>query len=115
MPTQYDSSILQRFADELYRQSKWIIFGTALRYCLVIFLLAFVACFALGIQQPQFALSNDGLVVACIVSLIGIPIGIEAGRKKAFELKLKAQQILCQVQIEANTRIQEKSLTATQG
>jgi hypothetical protein len=115
MPTQYDSGILQRFADELYRQAKWIIVGTVLRYCLVVFLFMFVACFVLGIQQPQLALSNDGLVVACIVSLIGIPIGIEAGRKKAFNLKLQAQQILCQVQIEQNTREQEKPLAATQG
>lgn len=115
MPTPYDSSILQRFADELYRQARWIIFGTVLRYSLVIFLFVFVGCFVLGTQQPQFALSNDGLVVACILALIGIPLGIEAGRKKGFELKLKAQQILCQVQIEENTRIQEKSLATTQG
>src|SRR5260221_6927727 len=107
MPTPYDPSILQRFADELYRQARWIVFGTALRYSLVIFLFVFVGCFVLGTQQPQFALSNDGLVVACILSLIGIPVGIEAGRKKGVELQMKTQPNFRQVAIELNTPPQQ--------
>jgi hypothetical protein len=53
-------------------------------------------------------------VIPAIFCAIGISAGVDAGRRKAFELKLKAQQILCQVQIEQNTRHQEKSLAAAQ-
>jgi hypothetical protein len=38
-----------------------------------------------------------------VVTLLAIAAGVSAGRTKAFQLKLQAQQILCQRQIEANT------------
>lgn len=113
MPTQYDSSILQRFADEHYRQAKWITVGTALRYFLVALLL-WIAC-GMVVGLTHIAIPDPaGVVVTVILFVVAIAAGIDAGRKKAFELKLKAQQILCQVAIEQNTRNEEKSLAATQ-
>lgn len=38
------------------------------------------------------------------LTLIGIAVGVDAVRRKSFHLKLEAQQILCQRQIEINTR-----------
>jgi hypothetical protein len=35
---------------------------------------------------------------------VGIFVGIDAGRRKSFNLKLQAQQLLCQRKIELNTR-----------
>jgi len=35
---------------------------------------------------------------------LGVGAGMSAGRKKAFAMKLQAQQILCQLQIESNIR-----------
>ena len=113
MSTQYDPSVLRQYADDLYMQAKWIIFGTALRYFLVALLLSIACLAALFYAQP--AANEAALWIMGIFSVIGIAAGVDAGKKKAFELKLKAQQILCQVQIEENTRSQGKSLTATQG
>ena len=113
MSTQYDPSVLQQYADDLYRQAKWIIFGTALRYFLAALVLSIACGAALMYAQPGLA-NGAGVWIMAIFSAIGIAAGVDAGKKKAFELKLKAQQILCQVQIEENTRIQGKSLAATQ-
>lgn len=39
-----------------------------------------------------------------LLAMLAISAGVSAGRIKAFQLKLQAKQILCQRQIEANTR-----------
>ena len=48
--------------------------------------------------------ANAGVVLVLFLTLIGIAVGADAGRRKAFMLKLQAQQILCQRQTELNTR-----------
>jgi len=45
-----------------------------------------------------------GQVIVLFLTLIGVLAGAGAGRRKAFMLKLQAQQILCQRQTEINTR-----------
>lgn len=113
MSTQYDPNILQQFADSLYSQAKWLVFMTASRYGLGTYLIFLVGLIAIGNIHPPVEMNTVwGLPV--IPALIGTALGISVGRSKAFNLKLKAQQILCQVQIEQNTRKQEKSLAATQ-
>lgn len=112
MPTQYDPDVLQRYADELYRQAKWIVIGTTLRYFFGALLLS-IAC-AAALSFAPGGPGSAAMVITVIFWVIGIATGIDAGRRKAFELRLKAQQILCQVQIEQNSRQQEKSLAATQ-
>ena len=113
MSTQYDPRVLQEYADDLYTQAKWIIFGTALRYFLVALVLSITCAAILLYVQPRLENSGAAVWIIGIFSVIGIAAGVDAGKKKAFELKLKAQQILCQVQIEQNTSQQEKSLAAT--
>lgn len=108
MPTQYDPRVLQQYADDLYSQAKWIIFGTALRYFFGALLLSLACAAALSVTPA--GRGPAGLIITIIFCIIGIASGIDAGRTKAFELKLKAQQILCQVQIEQNSHQQEKAL-----
>jgi F0F1-type ATP synthase assembly protein I len=48
---------------------------------------------------------NQGVLVVLVLTLVGIIAGVDAGRRKAFYLKLQAQQILCQRQTEINTRV----------
>lgn len=48
--------------------------------------------------------SNVGITFVAIVTVLGAAAGFAAGKQKAFRLKLQAQQILCQRQIEINTR-----------
>jgi hypothetical protein len=99
--TTYDENILQQYADQLYREAKWIVFSTTLIYGLISLLLALL----LGLLLTRLStdLSTWG-VAPFIVPLLGIGFGIQEGRRKAFHLKLQAQQILCQRQIEMNTR-----------
>jgi hypothetical protein len=104
MAIDYDPSISQQYADQLYRQAKWIVFGTALRY-------GFITLLVLGILAAVAASLNPtnanppALGIAVVVGLgIGIFAGIDAGKRKCFKLKLQAQQLLCQRKIELNTR-----------
>jgi hypothetical protein len=39
-----------------------------------------------------------------IVTLMGIAVGISEGNRKAFQLRLEAQKLLCQKRIESHTR-----------
>jgi hypothetical protein len=39
--TAYDENVLQQYADDLYRQAKWIVIMSALQYGLAVFLVSF--------------------------------------------------------------------------
>ena len=101
----YDEKILQQYANDLYRQAKWIIFWTAARYGLAVFLVSILFCIAVGSQkQISTDTANSGVVLVLFLTLVAIAAGVDAGRRKSFHLKLQAQQILCQRQVEINTR-----------
>ncbi len=104
--TTYDENILQEYADDLYQQAKWIIVWTAVRYGAGVFLLALIFGIMVGSQQKQLTAdtANQGVGLVLFLTLVGIVAGVDAGRRKAFHLKLQVQQILCQRQIEINTR-----------
>lgn len=99
-PTQYDSSILQQFADGLYSRAQWIIFSTAAMYGTVVFVLSLIGVLATNHSTMQ---TQEWGVIGTL-TLVAVAIGVSRGREKAFQLKLQAQQILCQRQIEENTR-----------
>jgi len=100
-PTQYDSSILQQFADDLYSRARWIIFSTAAMYGTVVFVLSLIGIPAMN---HSITLQMQDWGVIGTLTLVAVAIGVSRGREKAFQLKLQAQQILCQRQIEENTR-----------
>jgi hypothetical protein len=104
--TSYDDKILQQYADDLYLQAKGIIFWTAARYGAVVFLVSVIGSMAIAASQKQIDTesANAGVVLIIFLTLIGVAVGADAGRRKAFVLKLRAQQILCQRQTEINTR-----------
>ena len=85
----YDDNILQQYADDLYRQAKWIIFWTALRYGLAVFLVSFVCVMVLGSQKQISAdTANSAMTLVLFLTLVGIVAGVDAGRRKAFHLKV---------------------------
>ena len=100
--TQYDAGILQQFADELYSRARRIVATTTTQYGAVAFILSAIGCAPLQHAIPQMP-DQELLGIVGIVTLLAIAAGVNAGRAKAFQLKLQAQQILCQRQIEANT------------
>jgi tetrahydromethanopterin S-methyltransferase subunit E len=106
--TNYDENILQQYADDLYQQAKWIVVMSALRYGLVVFLVSFGISMIVASSQMQISTdaANSGvaMVMVLFLTLLAVVVGVDAGRRKAFMLKLQAQQILCQRQTELNTR-----------
>jgi len=104
--TTYDENILQQYADDLYQQAKWIVVMSALRYGAAVFLVSFVANILIANTQKHVPAdsANAGMMLVLFLTLIGVLAGAGAGRRKAFMLKLQAQQILCQRQTEINTR-----------
>ncbi|HLJ28500.1 MAG TPA: hypothetical protein VKY85_17445 [Candidatus Angelobacter sp.] len=100
---QYDPSVLQFHAAELYRRAKWIAWGTALRYGAAAFLIGIAVSIILGREQV-FADSSTSTLIVAVIALVGSLIGFDVGTGRAFRFKLQAQQILCQVKIELNTR-----------
>ena len=99
--TQYDSSVLQKFADDLYGQARVAIITTALKFGLIAFIVAAVGSSILPHSQPlNFSFDSP----TGLIGVVAAAVGVSVGRDRAFQLKLQAQQILCQRQIELNTR-----------
>jgi len=107
MPVEYDSDILQAYANDLYKQARYIVITTAIRYTLITFLISIFLCGGLFAYLAQEYRGTDygpwAIVCVLILTLVGTAAGISEGRRKAFELKLRAQEVLCQRQIELNT------------
>lgn len=115
MAEQYDPEILQKYADTLYSQARSLAGWTALRYAFVLgvigwFAVAFINS-AIRLRFDFASLNAAGLIAAGVGALIGY----EIGKAKAFALMLQAQQVLCQRQIELNTRRQDAAMAASQG
>jgi hypothetical protein len=87
--TKYDAAILQQYADDLYAQARWVIFSTAFIYGLVTFGVTFLISNVGTVFKSNFNLSLQPGVL--LIALIGAAVGVSAGRKKAFKLKLEAQ------------------------
>jgi hypothetical protein len=103
----YDALVLKSYADRLYQEAKMITLTTTLRYLGVMFLVSFVPVWVL--HATGAALQNDqahsvAVGVSVFLMFIATMIGVERGMSRAFQLKLEAQQVLCQVAIEQNTR-----------
>lgn len=93
----YDASVIEEFAEALYAQAKWIV----VRYCAM----GAVIGLAIGYGFAGAArLRGAEAVVGGLVGAAGLVLGYSAGRARAFFLRLQAQQALCEVQIEKNTR-----------
>src|SRR6266446_7989559 len=104
----YDASVLQVFADQLYEKARMIVFWTAARY-------GFWTLFVSGIISAVIAaytsskVSSHGqpsggasalMAIVLILTFVAVVKGIEDGKAKSFNLRLEAQRILCQRQIE---------------
>jgi hypothetical protein len=88
----YDPNIIATYAKELYRRANSVTFFYAF--------LGLIFGFAVGFAF--FFL--DSLIPNYFTAAFGCWIGYTAGMAKSFALRLEAQQALCQLQIELNTR-----------
>lgn len=101
----YDESILVQMADRLYKRASSIIFTLGL------FGAFFGGAMGLGVSTSIMlsAGQSDFAGVVLVIGLIGAVMGGIAGaliaRERAFMLRLQAQTIMVQVQMERNTRL----------
>jgi hypothetical protein len=88
--TAYDFSIIQKFADRLYRQASTVI--------------AIYTFFGIVIGFTGGYVVGDGFGLGLLGAILFGLLGFWLGRERAFQLKLQAQTALCQAKIEENTR-----------
>ena len=89
----YDPQVIVTHARQLYAEARSIV----LRYGLMGLVVGWIA----GYVVSQAA---DSAEAVWFVALVGTGLGVVVGRSKAFALKLRAQEVLCQLMIERNTR-----------
>jgi len=93
---EYDPKVIKESASRLYDQSKSIIpahFFIGMLFGLLIFA-----------EISQLLLRDFDFLIIAIGVLTGAVMGLGSGRNKADELKVRAQELLCQLQIEENSR-----------
>ncbi len=93
----YDPAVIQKFADRLYFQANtiivvWTILG------------AIVGAAVGGTTVSGFLRVADPMVCVGITAVVMAIVGCLIGQTRAFHLKFMAQQMLCLMQIETNTR-----------
>lgn len=90
----YDTNIIDEFATQLYRQADSIVASYTLLGALVGGLVGYMVGNSFGAGSPA----------AVVFALVCAAVGYGLAQPRAFLLRLQAQQALCQVQIEKNTR-----------
>ena len=93
---EYDSNVIHQFAQRLYAQSR----ATTMRQFFIGMLFGIIF---FGALSDAMLGMYDALIVS-IGAFIGAVMGYGSGQNRAFELKLQAQQALCQARIEENSR-----------
>lgn len=94
----YDPTILRRYANRINMSADLEILGWS-------FFGLFLGAIVGAIVSPLKLIDVPSSELLYIGALVGVFLGFLWGREKAFMLKVQAQQILCQVEIEQNTRL----------
>jgi len=92
----YDPSVMENLASSLYKRAASIERTGAILGGLVGLAGTWATVTSMGV--------GDNLLVMAFGTLLGGAIGYNSARSRAFMLRAEAQKLLCQVQIEANTR-----------
>lgn len=103
----YDAKIIQKFAARLYASAVLVIF-----FATLLGAMAGAGFGVVGLGRWMWSSIEFKPVPAGVGFLIGGVIGFLVGQSIAFNLRLRAQIALCQVQIEINTRHTHATLYA---
>lgn len=96
--SEYDPTVLQQCADLLYRKARWITLCCVLAGGVI----GGTVAVGLGKFAPR-PYTSDFVTIALFTGL-GALVGAVIGQKQRFSYRTEAQRVLCQVQIERNTR-----------
>jgi len=94
--SEYDPQVIKEFSRRMYAQTKSIVLYH-------LFLGILMGLISFSVISNLLTGDLDFLIVALGVMIGGV-MGFGAGQSRSFELKLQAQNALCQAQIEENTR-----------
>jgi hypothetical protein len=103
----YDPSVFREFAARSHAKADWIVFRETVLGTVMGFLVGLGSGAMMPNQNLLWLLGlpvPNGLLIALASGLVGCAIGWSVGSHKAFMLQLQAQTVLCQAQIEENTR-----------
>lgn len=90
----YDPEIIKQYADLLYQKAERVILGPTIALGLM----------GLGMGLILRAIGAGSGMLALFLAGGGGFAGWQISQAQAFQLRLQAQQALCQLQIEINTR-----------
>lgn len=99
---EYNADIIVTFAGRLYREATTVIVTYTLAGVLLGGVLVFGAITGYGAMTGTR--TDLGNIAPLIGAVVGGLVGYARGAARAFDLKLRAQLALCQVEIERNTR-----------
>jgi hypothetical protein len=99
----YDAKVHQDFADLLRIRAKRITF--------VFTLMAAIVGAGVGVGLGRMTGSPATMYIVIWTAVLGV-FGFVAGKERSFTLQLKAIELLCQMQIESNTRARDAAVSA---
>lgn len=100
-PPQFDPSLIERYAEQLYRKADSVRVGSAVFGAGLGVVFGAVPMSPLGKYLP--IPSSYGLALVLLGGLVGGFLGYVVGEGRAFRIRLQAQMVLFQLQIERNT------------
>ena len=106
----YDPRIIEQFAQRLYGKASAFVAGSVVVGGVIGAAFGSVPLTSLGAAWP--IPSFLGFATLILGAIIGAAIGYTIGDARSFGYKLQAQSALCQLQVERNTAIAAKALSA---
>jgi hypothetical protein len=98
---QFDPSVIERYAEQLYRKADSVRIGSAIAGAVLGVIFGAAPMSPLGEYLPVPA--AFAMATVLLGALVGGFIGYVVGEGRAFQIRLQAQMVLFQVQLERNT------------
>jgi hypothetical protein len=96
--TEYNPTVIQNFADRLYRKSSLVILLTTCKFVLAVYIGWFVVQ-----SVPSLSGFRESSILYISLGLAFV-VGLLVGQYKALDLQCQAQVLLAQMHTELNTR-----------
>jgi len=106
----YEPRVIEQFAEKLYRKASAFVMGSVVIGAALGAAFGSVPLTSLGDAWP--VPSMFGFITLLIGGIFGAAIGYVIGDTRSFGYRLQAQSALCQLQLERNTAVLARAVTA---